>query len=352
MWVILLYAKKRICAFICSLFLLVSPVPISAPAATSAQSAVVIDAAGHTVLYEQNAYEERPMASTTKIMTAYLICSSGNLQRTVTVTPAMLADAEGSSMGLNVGDRITLYDLVVGMLLASGNDAANAAAVFLSGSTKAFVAKMNSAAKEMGMPHTHFVTPSGLDRGDHHSTAYDMALLASHALQNKTFAKICAAASAQVTVNGKAKTVYNHNRLLTSLDGCIGVKTGYTERAGRCLVSAVRYKGNTLICVTLSDPDDWADHRALLNDCKKKYTTYKLDRTIQVPLVGGRQPNVTAGFRYNRTALNATYTVELYYYPFVYAPVQRGDVIGYACINQKTVPIRAQEDIQIYATEE
>ncbi len=179
-----------------------------------------------------------------------------------------------------------------------------------------------------------------------------MALLTAHALQNKTFAKICAAPRAKVTINGKSQTVYNHNRLLTSLDGCIGVKTGYTERAGRCLVSAVKYKGNTLICVTLSDPDDWVDHRRLLDACKKQYTTYKLDRHVQVPVVGGRESYVTAEYRYSQTALNATYTVRLYYYPFVYAPVKKGDVIGYACINQITVPMRAQEDIEIYATEE
>ena len=112
-------------------------VPMSALASTSAQSAVVMDAAGHTVLYEQNAYEGRPMASTTKIMTAYLACAAGDLQRTVPITAAMLKDTEGSSLGLHVGDRITLYDLVVGMLLVSGNDAANAAAIFLSGSTQA-----------------------------------------------------------------------------------------------------------------------------------------------------------------------------------------------------------------------
>lgn len=118
-------------------------VPMPAQASTSAQSAVVMDAAGHTVLYERNAYEERPMASTTKIMTAYLACAAGDLQRTVPITAAMLKDTEGSSLGLHVGDRITLYDLVVGMLLVSGNDAANAAAIFLSGSTKAFAARMN-----------------------------------------------------------------------------------------------------------------------------------------------------------------------------------------------------------------
>ena len=118
-------------------------------------------------------------------------------------------------------------------------------------------------------------------------------------------------------------------------------------------MSAVKYKeGNTLICVTLSDPDDWVDHRRLLDACKKQYTTYKLDRRVQVPVVGGRESYVTAAFRYSQTALNATYTVRLYYYPFVYAPVKKGDVIGYACINQITVPMRAQEDIEIYATEE
>ena len=155
-----------------------------------------------------------------------------------------------------------------------------------------------------------------------------------------------------MTINGKSQMVYNHNRLLTSLDGCVGVKTGYTERAGRCLVSAVKYKGNTLICVTLSDPDDWVDHRRLLDACKKQYTTYELDRHVQVPVVGGKESYVTAAFRYSQTALNATYTVRLYYYPFIYAPVKKGDVIGYACINQITVPMRAQEDIEIYATEE
>lgn len=312
-----------------------------------------MDAAGHTVLYEQNAYEERPMASTTKIMTAYLACAAGDLQRTVPITAAMLKDTEGSSLGLHVGDRISLYDLVVGMLLVSGQRRCQCGSR-LSFRQHAGVRCQNEQHSQGNRyaPHPLCDPLRGLDRGDHHSTAYDMALLTAHALQNKIFAKICAAPRAKVTINGKSQTVYNHNRLLTSLDGCVGVKTGYTERAGRCLVSAVKYKGNTLICVTLSDPDDWVDHRRLLDACKKQYTTYKLDRHVQVPVVGGRESYVTAAFRYSQTALNGTYTVRLYYYPFVYAPVKKGDVIGYACINQITVPMRAQEDIEIYATEE
>lgn len=324
---------------------------MEARASTSAQSAVVMDSSLHTVLYEQNAYEKRPIASTTKIMTAYLACISGRLNQTVTVTAPMLKDAEGSALGLNIGDCITLYDLVFGMMLVSGNDAANAAAVFLSGSIAAFVKQMNATAAKIGMHSTLFVTPSGLDRGTHHSTAYDMALLTATALQNQTFAAICGSASGHIIINGNSRTVYNHNRLLSSLDGCIGVKTGYTERAGRCLVSAVRYKGNTLICVTLADPEDWEDHKRLYAACKKQYITRRIEQNVQLPVVGGTADTVTARYHYIQTTLNTAYTVELYYYPFLYAPVTKGQVIGYALINQKIVPIAAQEDIQIYATE-
>ena len=132
----------------------------------------------------------------------------------------------------------------------------------------------------------------------------------------------------------------------------VGVIVGFVLAVVNFIRLMIQYPGNTLICVTLSDPDDWVDHRRLLDTCKKQYTTYKLDRRVQVPVVGGRESYVTAELRYSQTALNATYTVRLYYYPFVYAPVKKGDVIGYACINQIIVPMRAQEDIEIYATEE
>lgn len=317
----------------------------------SAQSAVVLDKDTHTVLYQENAYEPRPMASTTKIMTALLVCESGRLEEQIAVTDTMLAQAEGSSLGLRAGDTLTLYDLAVGMLLVSGNDAANTAAYALAGDLKSFAALMNRRAADIGMKNTVFVTPSGLDSGNHHSTAYDMALLAATALENKTFAKICAMQHADISVNGKKQTVYNHNRLLSSLDGCVGVKTGYTEKSGRCLVSAVQYKGNTLICVTLSDPDDWSDHASLYSMCEKKYQTRRFASSMQIPVAGGVKDSVAAAYDYSVTSLQSEFSMRFFYYPFVYAPVRQGDVLGYVKINTKNVPLRAQEDVQNYGTE-
>lgn len=325
--------------------------PFSCYASVSAASAIVMDAKSNTVLYESNAYDERPMASTTKIMTALLACESGKLSQTVTVEDKMLLGCEGSSVGLRSGDKITLYDLTIAMLLASGNDAANVTACFLAGNLKAFASLMNQRAAEIGMNNTEFVTPSGLDSGNHHSTAYDMALLAAHALQNSAFSKICAMQKCEITISGKKQTLYNHNKLLSSLDGCVGVKTGFTEKAGRCLVSAVEYKGNTLICVTLSDPDDWDDHASLIKQCEKKYTEKRFASEIQIPVVGGNGDFVTAAYEYSVISVSDEFSQRIFYYPFVYAPVKKGDTLGYVKINNKTVPLKAQEDVKIYGTE-
>lgn len=347
MWVIILF--KRFTFFLALLLL----VPQAAYASeVSAESAIVMDMETHTVLYERNAYAPRPMASTTKIMTALLACESGRLEESFSVTGEMLAQAEGSLLGLRAGDQLTLYDLVVGMLLVSGNDAANVTACCLSGSIDAFAEQMNRRAADIGMKDTVFVTPSGLDSGNHHSTAYDMALMTAAALENKTFAEICAMQRADIHINGKQQTVYNHNKLLASLKDCVGVKTGYTEKAGRCLVSALTYKGNTMICVTLSAPDDWADHTALFKTCKKKYQTKHFSRSLQIPVAGGLQDAVMASYDYSTTSLQTDFSVRYYYYPFIYAPVQTGDIIGYAKINHKSVPIKAQEDVQKYGTEQ
>ena len=280
-------------------------------------------------------------------MTALTVLELCDPDETVTI-PAEATGIEGTSIYLTAGEELTVRDLLYGLLLSSGNDAAVALALHAGGSVSAFVAEMNERAEALGLTQTHFENPNGLDGERHYSTARDMANLTAKALKNPIFSEIVATK----TYTAGKRCFQNHNRLLWTFNGAIGVKTGYTERAGRCLVSAVKYKGNTLICVTLSDPDDWVDHRRLLDACKKQYTTYKLERHVQVPVVGGMESYVTAEFRYSQTALNATYTVRLYYYPFIYAPVKKGDVIGYACINQITVPMRAQEDIEIYATEE
>ena len=204
-----------------------------------ASAAIVMEAQSGEVLFAQNIHEQLPMASTTKIMTALLTLERQDLQEEFTVDDTAIL-TEGTSMGLQKGDTVTLYALAVGMLLSSGNDAAGAAAVRLCGSLADFAREMNRRAASLGMNNTHFVTPSGLDAEDHYSTAYDMALLARAALQNPLFAEIVAARRLTVWYGQPpyARSLLNHNRLLSLYGDAIGVKTGFTKKAGRCLVSA------------------------------------------------------------------------------------------------------------------
>lgn len=253
--------------------LLLGGVPLEKAAAessvsVSAASCVVMEAVTGAVLYEKNAREERPMASTTKIMTALLCLESGDLDREFSVDSDAI-HVEGSSMGLVEGDRVTKRALCYGMLLPSGNDAAGAAAVELAGSYAAFAQQMNQRAEQLGMTQTHFVTPSGLHDDAHYTTAYDMALLTAAALQNEIFREICSQEKAQVSFGNPPydRWLSNSNKLLSMDDSIIGVKTGFTDEAGRCLVSAAVRDGVTLICVTLNDPNDWQDHLALYDSC-------------------------------------------------------------------------------------
>lgn len=214
----------------------------------SAVSSVLMEAVTGEVLYEKNAREPRPMASTTKIMSALLCLESGDLDTEFTVDSQAI-QVEGSSMGLVEGDTVTKRALCYGMLLPSGNDAAGAAAVRVAGSIPAFVAQMNERAAALGLTQTHFVTPSGLHDDDHYSTACDMAVLAASALQNENFREICAQSSAQVCFGNPPyqRWLKNSNKLLTMDESVIGVKTGFTDEAGRCLVSAAERNGVTLI---------------------------------------------------------------------------------------------------------
>lgn len=338
---------KRICAFLLVLFL-----PITAfatPISVSAQSAIVINSADNSVIYSKNAYSSMPMASTTKIMTCVLACESTRLNDTVVITNEMLAGTEGSLIYLKPDDKITLYDLAVAAMLASGNDAANAVAFCLSGSIADFVALMNKKASSIGMKNTFFVTPSGLDEKNHHSTAYDMALLASYAMKSSSFSEICALKSAQITINGKKQTVYNHNKLLSSDNNFVGVKTGFTEKAGRCLVSAYNYNGNMIITVTLNAPNDWQDHKRLVAFAKKQFTTKKDNKTFALDVVGASKNTVQCGYEYNVTVYKNV-DIRLYYYPFVYAPLKCGDTVGECKIYSnnrliKTVDITVRENI-------
>ena len=228
--------------------------------AVSAKACIVMEATTREVFFSQNADEHLPMASTTKIMTTLLCLESGDLDIPVprgTTTPFR---SRGSSMGLVKDDIVTKRAPCYGMLLPSGNDAAGATAVKLAGSLSAFADLMNERAAQLGMQNTHFVTPSGLHDEQHYSTAYDMAIFNSDCpAEIPDFREICGQATAKVTFGNPpyGRWLKNSNKLLTQCEGVIGVKTGFTDEAGRCLVSACQRNDMTLICVTLNDPNDW-----------------------------------------------------------------------------------------------
>ena len=222
----------------------------------SASAAVLMDMDSGRVLYEQNARSQMLIASTTKILTALVAIRDGNLSDMVKVSREA-AYTEGSSMYLKEGEELTLETLLYGLLLCSGNDAAVAVAEHVGGSVEGFVERMNETAMELGMENSSFANPNGLDDEEHYSTAYDMALLARSAMGNETLVRI--ASTRTVTIGGRTMT--NHNKLLRLMDGCLGLKTGYTRAAGRTLVSCAERNGQRLVAVTLQDGNDWAAKR-------------------------------------------------------------------------------------------
>jgi len=232
----------------------------------SAVAAIVIDANTGLTIYAKNSKAVRAPASLTKVMTAILTIEAGDLDTAFTVDNAAI-HVEGTSMGLRENDIVTRRALCYGMLLPSGNDAANAAAVSVAGSIGDFVKLMNAKAKLIGMNDTHFANPHGLDQNGHYTTAYDMALLTAYALKNKTFAEMCSVGEKWLSFGNPPhnRRLKNNNKMLYLYNGCIGVKTGYTDAARRCLISAATRKGETLIAVTLGAPDDWNDHTKMLD---------------------------------------------------------------------------------------
>ena len=239
---------------------------------TSAASAILVDVDSGRVLYEQNADAKMLIASTTKIMTALVAIREGEPSDTVTVSREA-AYTEGSSMYLEVGEKLTLETLLYGLLLCSGNDAAVAIAEHVGGSVEAFVAMMNETAKDLGMTQSSFANPNGLDDALHYSSARDMARLACAAMDDPTLVRI--ASTRSVTIGGRTMT--NHNKLLSMMDGCIGLKTGYTRAAGRTLVSCAERRGQRLVAVTLQDGNDWVDHQTLL---EYGFSSYPAQRIV------------------------------------------------------------------------
>jgi len=262
--------QKRLCGCLAVLLMLLCFPCRAAAVSTSATSAILMDADSGRVLYEQNADAEMLIASTTKIMTALVAIREGDLAETVKVS-RKAAYTEGSSMYLKEGEELTLETLLYGLMLCSGNDAAVAVAEAVGGSEDGFVRMMNETARELGMEHTSFANPNGLDHENHYSTARDMAVLACAAMENTTLVRIVS--TRNVTIGGRTMT--NHNKLLSYMDGCVGLKTGYTKAAGRTLVSCAERNGQRLVAVTLQDGNDWADHQALF---EYGFSTYPAKR--------------------------------------------------------------------------
>jgi len=254
---------------------------------TSAVSAILMDASSGRVLYEKNAHELRLIASITKLMTALVaVETQPDLSKTVTVKGEWLDGAEGSSIYLRAGESLTLKELLYGMLLSSGNDAAQAVACYCAGDMETFALLMNQCAAGLGMKNSNFVNPSGLNAEGHYSTAYDMALCAKACMENEVIAEIVGTKKAAFGT----RTFHNHNKLLSMYEGCVGLKTGYTERAGRTLVTCVEREGRRLIAVTLAAPDDWNDHIKMYEYGLERYRDYSLcsvEQTVRrLPVTG------------------------------------------------------------------
>ena len=321
--------------------------------AISAEKAILMDASTGRILYEKNADSKSLIASTTKIMTALVVCEHCNVLDRMRI-PKEAVGIEGSSMYLKEGEVLTVQELLYGLMLHSGNDAAVALAIYCGGTVEGFAELMNDKAHQLGMADSHFVNPNGLDHPDHYSTARDLAILASYAMKNPVFVRTVSAKT--ITVTGRS--LCNHNKLLWLVEGADGVKTGYTKAAGRILVSSATRQGRRLVAVTINAPDDWDDHRQLLETGFSNYEIRKIVSKGQClatrELISGEDTTVNLiaaeDFSY---ALMADERPEIVVSgaEFVYAPVVQGQDAGFAfvCIGEQIVgkiPLKYDQTVE------
>lgn len=336
--------KKRIqqvAVFLVAVCLLCAGVPHAQALSVSASHAILMDAASGRVLYEKDADARSLIASTTKIMTALVVCRQCNVLSRVEIMPEAVG-IEGSSMYLREGEVLTVQELLYGMMLHSGNDAATALAIYCGGTVEDFAELMNDEARRIGLENTHFENPSGLDSPDHYSTARDLAKLTAEAMSNPIFAKTVGTKS--LTVGERSLT--NHNKLLWRYDGADGVKTGYTKAAGRILVSSAQRDGRRLICVTIHAPDDWNDHCRLLDYGFSQFQPKVLitkgqemgSMTVLSGELGRARLLAAEEFSYP-VAQNERVETRIGGTGFVYAPVTQGQEAGYAHILVDGVPV-------------
>lgn len=332
----------------------------------SAKSAVLIDADSGQVLYGKDEHVRLPMASTTKIMTALCAVRLADVSTQVKVDAAAVG-VEGSSIYLREGEVLTLEQLLYALLLESANDAAVAIAIAVSGSVEAFASVMNETAAALGLENTHFENPHGLDGEQHYTTAQDLALIAREALNHPILKKIFATRKITIPLSGDegVRLLLNHNKMLRYYNGAIGVKTGFTKRSGRCLVSAAARDGLTLIAVTLCAPDDWNDHTRMLDAGFAAFERVSLCEQggfeSMVPVTGGKEGYVIVrnarpvSLTLPRDRASMLCTVELE--RFLYAPVRANAVVGsliFRCDTNgdgeretlATVPLRAAYGVE------
>ncbi len=309
--------------------------------AVSAKRAYVLDAVSGRVLYEKNPNERSLIASTTKIMTALIVCEQCNVLDRMRI-PKEAVGIEGSSMYLQEGEVLTLQELLYGLMLQSGNDAAVALAIYCGGTVEGFAELMNDKARNLGLKNTHFENPNGLDSPGHYSTARDLAVLAAYAMENPIFRQTVSTKSLKVG----QRYLTNHNKLLWRVEGADGVKTGYTKAAGRILVSSATRNDRRILAVTMDAPDDWNDHASLL---EAGFSRYHVKRVVDkgqhvgtLEVVGGESGRVQI-----QAAEDFDYALAPEEHPqlvlpgpgFVYAPAVEGADAGvvYAVIEGKAI---------------
>lgn len=337
----------------------------------NSRAGIIYDRKSKRVIWGKAENEKRPMASTTKIMSAIVVLENANLNDVVTVSKKS-AGTGGSRLGLKSGDKITVNDLLYGLLLVSGNDAAVALAEYVGGSVQGFSDKMNAKAEEFGLENTHFITPHGLDMQEHYTTAMELAKMTDYALEIKKFASIVNTKSIVISINGQSKTLNNTNELLGNLEGVNGVKTGFTNGANRCLVTSVNREGMNIITVVLgadTKKDRTKDSVQLIEYAYKNYEIYNLEEIIQkkyaewkkinesrIEVIKGKKNNLTTFLQ----ELDNTYypikkidkdniDVKIYNIKEIPAPVHKNTYVGKLCVFIKNEKIL---ELDIYAEKE
>lgn len=288
---LIILAVIMISSFLCSSFLTSKNKVLAEDC--PAKSMVVIEADSRRVLNDKNKDERLAMASTTKIMTALVTCKNVKDFDEVVAINDNAVGIEGTSMYLKKGEKLTVKELLYGLMLPSGNDAAMALAYYVGGSEEGFVEMMNEQAKELNLQNTHFANPHGLDAGGHYTSAYDLAIITAEALKNDTFKEIVSTKNIRVTGSkeNEPRFLSNKNKLLKTLEGCTGVKTGFTDNAGRCFVCSCTRDGMTLISVVLNCGPMFEESAKLLNACFEKYKM----REILEPYAQGENIKVSNG---------------------------------------------------------